>query len=198
MAPRGGGERGIFWEGRGSPWELAKNPASCCQQRSAGVKLLRVLYPSAVGALLLLPPKIPALIFLFHYCYYCCLLIPGEWEEWEPLVEWQPLELEFPASSFGVFCAAGAPSGTGTLHASTLSHIAGAQGINLPVFIWLQQPPLSLWGSPFWVLPFGVSCSGCLRLIFNTPFLLQEGFKKSPQCQWEAVPAGGFGGVLVL
>lgn len=91
-------------------------------------------------------------------------------------MRWQPLELEFPASApFEVSCAAGAPSGMGTLHAGTPSHVTGARGIHLPVFTRLQQPLGSLWGSPFWVLPFGVSHCGCLRLMFNSPISASGG-----------------------
>lgn len=101
----------------------------------------------------------------------------------------QPLELEFVASApFGVCCAA---SGTGTL-----SHVTGTRGIRLSVFTQLQQPPRSLWGSPFWVLPFGVSRCGCLRLMFNpTPrFCFRKDLRSHHSASRRLCQPGGFGG----
>lgn len=129
--------------------------------------------------MLLLPLKIPPLIFLFHFCYYCSPLIPGVaapgagisslYLFWSLLCCWCSFRHRHPA------------------HWYPVSHPRSSR--NSSVFICSSHH------SPFWVLPFGVSCSGCLRLMFNPLFLLQEGFKKSPQCQWEALPVRrGFGG----
>lgn len=143
-----GGKGGIFWVGRGSPWELAKNPASSCQQGAAGGKTALSSVPQhCEGSAAAAAPQDLSSDFSVSLLL---LLLPTNTGSGSPWCSGSPWSWSFLAStSFRVSCATGAPSAMSTLHASTPSHIAGARGIRLPVFIWLQQPPLSLWGSPF-------------------------------------------------